>query len=67
MIYSTSWQLLIFVKSSLRPKVQEDGVGYGDASNPKKKVTTIDDVLKDLVEWLCVQVCIHPTATSSLS
>ncbi|XP_019189935.1 PREDICTED: V-type proton ATPase subunit H [Ipomoea nil] len=41
---------------SVRPKVQEDGVGNGDASNSKKKVTTIDDVLKGLVEWLCMQL-----------
>lgn len=31
----------------------------GEASNSKKKITTIDDVLKGLVEWLCAQVCIH--------
>nr|GMC48955.1 V-type proton ATPase subunit H [Ipomoea batatas] len=41
---------------SVRPKVQEDGAGNGEASNSKKKVTTIDDVLKGLVEWLCVQL-----------
>lgn len=41
---------------SVRPKVRDDGVGNGDASSSKKKVTTIDDVLKGLVEWLCVQL-----------
>ncbi|CAH9063575.1 unnamed protein product [Cuscuta epithymum] len=40
----------------VRPKVEEDGVGNGDATNSKKKLTSTDDVLKGLVEWLCVQL-----------
>ncbi|VFQ97658.1 unnamed protein product [Cuscuta campestris] len=48
---------------SVRPKVWENGFGNGDASNSKKKLTTSDDVLKGLVEWLCVQLKrpSHPT------
>ncbi|XWS58714.1 hypothetical protein CRYUN_Cryun08bG0058200 [Craigia yunnanensis] len=35
----------------------KDGiVANGETSNSKKKFTTIDDVLKGLVEWLCTQL-----------
>lgn len=40
---------------SARPKTQDGVVANGVDS--KKKTTSIDDVLKGLVEWLCAQVC----------
>ncbi|CAL5321898.1 unnamed protein product [Camellia sinensis] len=40
---------------SARPKNQE-GTANGEASNSKKQLSTIDDVLKGLVEWLCAQL-----------
>ncbi|KAJ4720920.1 V-type proton ATPase subunit H [Melia azedarach] len=40
---------------SARPK-QDGVVANGEASNSKSKLTTIDDVLKGLVEWLCAQL-----------
>ncbi|XVE90402.1 hypothetical protein DITRI_Ditri20bG0074900 [Diplodiscus trichospermus] len=39
-----------------RPKTQDCIVANGEASKSKKKFTTIDDVLKGLVEWLCTQL-----------
>lgn len=50
--------LLFFCDYSARPKTQ-DIIANGEASNSKKKCTSIDDVLQGLVEWLCEQVCIH--------
>lgn len=41
---------------SARPKPQDGVVANGEASNSKRKLTTIDDVLKGLVEWLCAQL-----------
>ncbi|KAK9271785.1 hypothetical protein L1049_002149 [Liquidambar formosana] len=41
---------------SARPKTQDGTFANGEASNSKKKITTIDDVLKGLVEWLCAQL-----------
>ncbi|PON49508.1 ATPase, V1 complex, subunit H [Trema orientale] len=41
---------------SARPKPQDIIVANGGASNSKKTFTTIDDVLKGLVEWLCAQL-----------
>ncbi|KAM7513806.1 hypothetical protein LguiA_003389 [Lonicera macranthoides] len=41
---------------SARPKDQNVGTSNGEASNSKKKSTTIDDVLKALVEWFCSQL-----------
>ncbi|KAI3459094.1 hypothetical protein Pfo_015757 [Paulownia fortunei] len=38
-----------------RPKAQESAIANG-ASNSKKEITTINDVLKGLVEWLCTQL-----------
>ncbi|KAK4436086.1 V-type proton ATPase subunit H [Sesamum alatum] len=38
-----------------RPKSQDSAVANG-ASNSKKELTTINDVLKGLVEWLCTQL-----------
>lgn len=59
---------------SARPKIQNVIVENGDASQSKNKLTTIDDVLKGLVEWLCAQLKMPshptrgvPTAVSSLA
>ncbi|XP_039053204.1 V-type proton ATPase subunit H-like [Hibiscus syriacus] len=41
---------------SARPKTQDGVVPNGESSNSKSKLTTIDDVLKGLVEWLCTQL-----------
>lgn len=49
---------MFFDDYSARPKTQDGVISNGEASNSKKKITTIDDVLKGLVEWLCAQVCI---------
>lgn len=42
---------------SARKKTDDGSFANGDASNSKKKITTIDDVLDGLVKWLCAQVC----------
>ncbi|XP_054808373.1 V-type proton ATPase subunit H-like [Prosopis cineraria] len=41
---------------SVRPKNQNGFVTNGEASNSKKPLTTIDDVLTALVKWLCEQL-----------
>uniref|UniRef100_A0A2P2KX45 V-type proton ATPase subunit H n=1 Tax=Rhizophora mucronata TaxID=61149 RepID=A0A2P2KX45_RHIMU len=41
---------------SARPKAHDGVLSNGEASNSKRKVTSIDDVLKGLVEWLCAQL-----------
>ncbi|XP_020239298.1 V-type proton ATPase subunit H [Cajanus cajan] len=41
---------------SVRPKSQNGTVSNGEASNGKKSLTTIDDVLIGLVKWLCEQL-----------
>lgn len=41
---------------SARPKVHDGFTTNGETSDSKKKLTTIDDVLKGLVEWLCAQL-----------
>ncbi|KAI9113402.1 hypothetical protein K1719_015329 [Acacia pycnantha] len=41
---------------SVRPKNQNGFVTNGEASNSKKPITTIDDVLTALVKWLCEQL-----------
>ncbi|EXB29137.1 V-type proton ATPase subunit H [Morus notabilis] len=42
---------------SARPKSQDGNIANGEASNSKRKITTVDDVLKEgLVEWLCAQL-----------
>lgn len=48
---------------SARPKNQYSGAVNGEASDSKSKFTTIDDVLKGLVDWLCAQLRkpSHPT------
>ncbi|KAE9445785.1 hypothetical protein C3L33_22322, partial [Rhododendron williamsianum] len=56
--------------------VRKTGEGHynGEASNLKKQLTTTDDVLKGLVEWLCAQLkkpshpsCAIPTAINCLA
>ncbi|XP_058094323.1 V-type proton ATPase subunit H [Magnolia sinica] len=49
---------------SARPKAREGIISNGEASYSKSKLTTIDDVLKGLVEWLCAQLKApsHPTS-----
>ncbi|GAB2287122.1 hypothetical protein Dimus_021508 [Dionaea muscipula] len=42
--------------ASARPKKQYGGAANGGTSNSKSQFTTIDDVLKGLVEWLCAQL-----------
>ncbi|KAG9446949.1 hypothetical protein H6P81_013077 [Aristolochia fimbriata] len=48
---------------SARPKAHDSVVVNGDASYSKSKFTTLDDVLKGLVDWLCGQLRkpSHPT------
>ncbi|KAF3944539.1 hypothetical protein CMV_029007 [Castanea mollissima] len=41
---------------SARPKIQDGNIANGEASNSKKKSTSIDDVLQGLVDWLCEQL-----------
>ena len=50
---------MFFGDYSARPKIQDGIIANGEASNSKKKFTSIDDILQGLVEWLCAQVCIH--------
>ncbi|CAL1361991.1 unnamed protein product [Linum trigynum] len=54
-IQEKSCKILALVVSG-RPKTHESILANGGASNSKSKVTTIDDVLKGLVEWLCAQL-----------
>ncbi|GLT95267.1 hypothetical protein SLE2022_129590 [Rubroshorea leprosula] len=54
-IQEKSCKILALVVSA-RPKSQDGIVANGEASNSKKPFTTIDDVLKGLVEWLCAQL-----------
>lgn len=52
--------LLFFLGDySARPKSENGLIANGEASNSKKKSTSIEDVLKGLVEWLCAEVCTH--------
>ncbi|CAF2147079.1 V-type proton ATPase subunit H [Brassica rapa] len=48
---------------SARPKAGNGVIANGEASASKKPITTIDDVLNGLVEWLCAQLRqpSHPT------
>ncbi|KQK15840.1 hypothetical protein BRADI_1g25215v3 [Brachypodium distachyon] len=41
---------------SARPKLQNGMVPNGEASNSKSKLTSIHDVLRGLVDWLCTQL-----------
>ncbi|KAM7523518.1 hypothetical protein LguiA_013420 [Lonicera macranthoides] len=54
-IQEKSCKILSLIVSA-RPKVQNGVHANGEASNSNKKFTAINDVLKDLVEWLCSQL-----------
>ncbi|XP_044500594.1 V-type proton ATPase subunit H isoform X1 [Mangifera indica] len=54
-IQEKSCKILALIVSA-RPKSQDGPVSNGEASNSKRKSTTFEDVLKGLVEWLCVQL-----------
>lgn len=54
-IQEKSCKILALIVSA-RPKLREDISANGETSSSKKKVTTIDDVLKGLVDWLCAQL-----------
>jgi hypothetical protein len=41
----------------VRPKFQNGALTNEESSNSKSKFTTIHDVLRGLVDWLCSQVC----------
>ncbi|KNA15974.1 hypothetical protein SOVF_093460 [Spinacia oleracea] len=61
-IQEKSCKILALIVSA-RPKNQYSGAVNGEASDSKSKLTTIDDVLKGLVDWLCTQLRnpSHPT------
>ncbi|KAJ8446800.1 hypothetical protein Cgig2_016110 [Carnegiea gigantea] len=44
--------LLLFA----RPKNESNGVMNGEASDSKSKFTTVDDVLRGFIDWLCSQL-----------
>ncbi|KAM0940680.1 putative ATPase, V1 complex, subunit H, armadillo-like helical [Dioscorea sansibarensis] len=59
---------------SVRPTSENGLVSTGETSHSKSTFTTIDDVLKGLVEWLCSQLkspshpsCAVPTAINCLA
>ncbi|KAL4355059.1 hypothetical protein GQ457_06G014860 [Hibiscus cannabinus] len=54
-IQEKSCKILSLIVSA-RPKYQDGVIANGASSNSKTKLTTIDDVLKGLVEWLCTQL-----------
>ncbi|KAA3457275.1 V-type proton ATPase subunit H-like isoform X1 [Gossypium australe] len=54
-IQEKSCKILALIVSA-RPKTQNGVVANGEASNSKAKLTTIDAVLRGLVEWLCTQL-----------
>ncbi|KAF8098408.1 hypothetical protein N665_0268s0076 [Sinapis alba] len=60
-IQEKSCKILAWIISA-RPK-SGNGSANGEASGSKKQITTIDDVLNGLVEWLCAQLRqpSHPT------
>lgn len=59
--FPNSWLHLYFIcmDFSARPKVRDAALQNGESSKAKKQSTTIDDVLKGLVDWLCAQVCLQ--------
>ncbi|KAH1105742.1 hypothetical protein J1N35_009510 [Gossypium stocksii] len=70
-IQEKSCKILALIVSA-RPKTQDGVVANGE--NSKKKGTAINDVLKELVEWLCTQLkkpshpaCGIPTAINCLA
>ncbi|XP_057499250.1 V-type proton ATPase subunit H-like [Actinidia eriantha] len=72
-IQEKSCKILSIIVSA-RSKNQGGVKANGEASNSKMQLTTIDDVLKGLVEWLCAQLknpshpsCGIPTAITCLA
>ncbi|KAI3791934.1 hypothetical protein L2E82_05800 [Cichorium intybus] len=63
LIQEKSSKILTLIVSA-RPK-QNGSTSNEQSTNSKKKMTTSDDVLKGLVEWLCIQLKepSHPTRT----
>ncbi|XP_010547995.1 PREDICTED: V-type proton ATPase subunit H [Tarenaya hassleriana] len=61
-VQEKSCQILAWIISA-RPKAENGVIANGETSDSKKSITTINDVLKGLVEWLCVQLRqpSHPT------
>ncbi|KAL9248295.1 hypothetical protein vseg_021634 [Gypsophila vaccaria] len=61
-IQEKSCKILALILSA-RPKNQYGGAMNGEASDSKSKITTIGDVLKGLIDWLCSQLKkpSHPT------
>lgn len=57
-IQEKSCKILSLIVSA-RPNVQNVVDANGDASNSKRTLTTKEDVLNGLVEWLCAQVHLH--------
>ncbi|WOL14317.1 putative V-type proton ATPase subunit H [Canna indica] len=53
-IQEKSCKILTMIVSA-RPKVQ-DALTNGEPSNSKSNISTIDDVLKGLLDWLCFQL-----------
>ncbi|KAL0403398.1 UNVERIFIED_CONTAM: V-type proton ATPase subunit H [Sesamum radiatum] len=47
---------LVYTREELGRAKSQDGAVANGASNSKKEITTINDVLKGLVEWLCTQL-----------
>lgn len=41
---------------SARLKAQDAALMNGEASDSKKKLNTVEEVLRGLVDWLCAQV-----------
>ncbi|XP_019246766.1 PREDICTED: V-type proton ATPase subunit H-like [Nicotiana attenuata] len=65
---------ILSVIVSARPKVQNGVDANGDASSSKRKLTSAEDVLRGLVEWLCAQLrkpshpsCSVPAAINCLA
>ncbi|GAA0149096.1 ATP synthase [Lithospermum erythrorhizon] len=62
MLWNGNWFLqeksckILSVIVSSRPKAQDGINENGNSSDSKKKITTIDDVLTELVKWLCTQL-----------
>ncbi|CAI9090789.1 OLC1v1025637C2 [Oldenlandia corymbosa var. corymbosa] len=54
-IQEKSCKILSLIVSA-RPKVQIGYTANGESSDSKKKLSTVDDVLNGLVEWLCAQL-----------
>ncbi|KAK1313774.1 putative V-type proton ATPase subunit H [Acorus calamus] len=69
LLWSSNWFIqeksckILSLVVSARPKAHEASISNGEASYSKRKVTTIDDVLNELVSWLCAQLKkpTHPT------